>query len=97
MWLVCLDHHAGTHLLRHTVIMAIIAKTVSEFWVEACKGIVSSALADKWWHVLKQHYEEDHRHYHTLEHIHAMCKNWTEHKHQLRAPKEVFFATLFHE
>jgi predicted metal-dependent HD superfamily phosphohydrolase len=78
--------------------MAIIAKIVSELWVEACKGIVSSsALADKWWIVLKEHYEEDQRHYHTLEHIHAMCKNWTKHKHQLRAPKEVFFATFFHE
>lgn len=78
--------------------MAIIAKTVYELWVEACKGIVSSsALADKWWTILKEHYKEGQRHYHTLEHIHAMCKNWTEHKDQLRAPKEVFFATLFHE
>ena len=74
--------------------MAII---VNELWVETCEGVVSSALAEKWWCVVKQHYEEDQRHYHTLQHIHEMCKNWTEHRCQLKAPKEVFFAILFHE
>ena len=76
---------------------ALVAKTVNDLWMETCKGVVPPALAKKWWHVLKYHYEEGHRHYHTLAHIYEMCKYWNEHKHQLRAPKEVFFAILFHE
>ena len=77
--------------------MTQAAKSVNELWMKTCEGVVSYTLALNWWHVLKQHYEEGHRYYHTLEHIYDMCKFWNEYKYQLKAPKDIVFAILFHE
>ena len=73
-----------------------ITEIVNKFWMKECEDI-AKILANKWWCILDQHYKEEHRHYHTLEHIVDLCNHWNENNHLLRAPKDVFFAILFHE
>lgn len=74
-----------------------MTKTVNELWLKACEGVIPTISAEKWWKILEEHYQENHRRYHTLRHIYDLCNYWIEYSHRLKAPKDVFFAIIFHE
>ena len=46
---------------------------------------------------LIQHYGEEQRHYHTMQHITDMSNLWQHHRQNLKQPELVALAILFHE
>jgi predicted metal-dependent HD superfamily phosphohydrolase len=53
--------------------------------------------ATKWYGLLKSSYTEEHRAYHTLEHIAALLKEFEILEDQFEAPKTVLAAIFFHD
>ncbi len=74
-------------------------EAVKRSWFDVCERIqVSQPFANEWWLNISQRYSEQHRHYHTIKHIHFMLeqmdgpleKNITKHL-------EIILAIFFHE
>lgn len=49
------------------------------------------------WQGLQQHYSQPQRHYHTLQHIFAMCQYYEQLKQQLHEPMIVLLAIYYHD
>ena len=62
----------------------------------APEGLVLSAAQ---WEVIRRGYSEPHRHYHTLEHLCAMARHFTQVAEEpgWTRPREVYAALLFHD
>ncbi len=68
-------------------------------WKLLCEGLrVEPAAVVKWWVIIRDHYSESHRHYHTLAHVLHMLRQLDSLcRGQLRNTWEVELATFFHE
>ncbi|XP_071799765.1 uncharacterized protein [Asterias amurensis] len=55
------------------------------------------SLAESWWFRLCEHYAEDGRHYHTLDHIAAMFRLFSTYKSKLTSHETVGWAIIFHD
>ena len=68
-------------------------------WFDVCQQLhVDSGIASHWWTLLASHYGEEHRHYHTLQHIEFMLdhlRNWCTER--VKNNLEVKLAIYFHE
>ena len=74
-------------------------EVVKEEWFNACKLIkLDPKISSDWWLTLSARYDETHRRYHTLAHIHFMLYHYNKHCAGVVAKHlEVVFAIFFHE
>lgn len=75
-----------------------IEKRVNTQWTELCSALkVDVGLSQKWWKIVREHYCESWRYYHTLSHVHHMLDKLTAYEDKLKNPKEVALAVYFHD
>lgn len=67
-------------------------------WKELCQVLaVPMEKAEKWWIHIRECYQSDGRHYHTLNHIHSMLSHLKKFQDRIRCYEEVSLAIFFHE
>lgn len=71
---------------------------VERKWKELCRGLgVGDECCTRWWGILRDHYKEGWRHYHTLTHIWDMLRHLSSCQQQLCNADEAALAIFFHE
>lgn len=69
-------------------------------WLEVCTSLgISSQTSSQWWRVIAGYYGENHRFYHTLDHIAFMLEQLKVHcqGELIKNTNEVKLAIFFHE
>ena len=67
-------------------------------WQDLCRAVkVDQESSDRWWELVREHYTEPWRHYHTLSHLYDMLQHMDSCKKQLKNAQEVELAIFFHE
>lgn len=71
---------------------------IEERWLTLCETLdLNPRLSKKWWTIIRDSYQEESRHYHTLEHIKFMLDCSDRYQNKLSNVQEVTLAIFFHE
>ena len=58
---------------------------------------VGESIIEEQWQNLIKHYQEPHRHYHNLTHLHGLFDLLLPFEHKLENPQAVFWAIFYHD
>lgn len=78
--------------------MSSVAEEVEGRWFALCVAVdLDSKTSAKWWDIIRANYQEEQRHYHTLEHLKFMLDCTDNYQNKLNNVREISLAIFFHE
>lgn len=79
-------------------IAALPDEVVEKKWFELCTLVgVEDTVSAKWWGIIRDHYCEEWRHYHTLCHLGEILAGFDRYENEVMDPVVVLFAIYFHD